>query len=304
MSVTAEKWKTFRANSSNFDLIHPNLGASNLQADWHRGAYGIHSIHVNGIPLRLIADQFNSFGSKKDVLDCITQVILADLQLNEADKILATGYLATTFHQGGLLYPVSGALATQFKNKEGQMIVTLSNDFRRSFVNIITTSSGFKIQEYSEANKLIDIVDQFLQYQDDEGRISPEEGESCVIKAEAILDVDFTQNPSQPSITVENNHINILHKGLRPLLDDRNLVQMIMDFFRYLFGLNQVRDISPSNIVANDIVVANDIDKTRDEDPVSEVETDSDSDRSSPLTETSHLTHEDEPTVSLPFLAH
>ena len=273
MSVSAEKWKSFRANSSNLDLTHPNMGSANLQADWSRAAYGIHKIYINGTPLEDLAEFYNKFQKTEDVLGFIKNVILADFQGNEQAKEDATQYLAKSFHQGGLICPVSCALATQMKDKEGALLATLSDNYRRSIINILTTTTGFKTQEYAEANKLLAMSDSVSKYEE-EGRIQPEKGEDCVIKAEAILAVDFSKDAKNPSLIVEANHIHILHKGLRSLLDNRTLGQMILDFLKYLFGLNQVKDISTS--IATNNRINSDLDPDEMQTTCSDIDSNSD----------------------------
>lgn len=238
------KWADFKANSSNLNVATPNMGDSNLQADWHRAAYGEYPININGVPLEKIADHFNQFKTEADVLQFFEKIILNNFTGNKEDKENAVNYLKQSFHQGGFLYPVSSALATELKGVDGKTMCTLSNSHRDSHVNIQTTSTGFKIQEYVDAKALLPAVDSLMKYAP-EGRIYPEQGKDSIIKAEATIAIDFSKNSNNPSLAVESNHMEISHEGLKSHLDNRNLGQKIVDFVKNFLGLNQVKDISP-----------------------------------------------------------
>ncbi len=76
--------------------------------------------------------------------------------------------------------------------------------------------------------------------------LKPEENKGYIIKAQGIIDVDFSQNSNEPSIGVESNTIDFGHSALRAKVDSRSLTQIIIDFFKDIFGLNKVVDISPN----------------------------------------------------------
>lgn len=244
MGKQNEKWADFKAKSSSLNVTIPNMGDADLRADLSRAAYGKHPININGVSLGKIADKFNQFKTDEDVTNFLEKFILRDFIGSAEEKENAIEYLKKSFHQGGLLYPVSSALATQLKTVNGTIACTLSDNFRDSLVNIKTTKYGFKIQEYSAANALMPMVDSLLKYTSD-GRIHPEQGKSSVIKAEATIAIDFSKNSTNPSLVVESNHMEILHEGLKSHLDHRSLGQKLVDFFKDIFGLNKVKNISP-----------------------------------------------------------
>ena len=251
MPAKSKKWETFKANSSNLNVTTPNIGHSNLQADWYRAAYGEYPININGVSLKEIAEKFNRFQTKNDVLNFFEEVILKDFIGNLEDKENAVEYLEKAFHQGGLLHPVSSALATELRGNDGNVACTLRNDRRDSLVNIKTTNTGFKVQEYSEAKALLPIAENLMEYVSD-GMILPEKGKDSVIKAEATIAIDFSKNSSNPSLIVESNHMEILHEGLKSHLDSRSLGQKIVDFFKNFLGLSKVKDISP--VISEDVM--------------------------------------------------
>jgi hypothetical protein len=247
MPPRSKKWENFKkANTSNLNVENPNTGEANLQKDWFRAAsYEDYPININGVPLKEIADKFNKFEKEENVLDFFEKVILKDFKGDAEQKEEAIDYLKKTFHQGGLLYPVTSALATELKDKNGDRMCTLSDHYRYSEVNIVTTNNGFKVQEYSEANALLPLSEKVMKYAP-EGKIYPQSGKENIIKAEATIAIDFSKDSRKPSLTVESNHMEILHEGLKNHLDNRNLGQKIVDFFKDIFGLNKVKDISPS----------------------------------------------------------
>lgn len=243
ISATDKKIGFFKPRSSTLNVSNPNMGSSHVQADFFRAAGADENISINGISLKLLSNQFNEFKTESDVLDFFEKIILKDFTGTEAEKKNASSYLRKTFHQGGLLYPVSSALATQLKDRQGND-VTIMGRSREFKISIETTSSGFRIQEYCNVKQLIPVLGSRLSkyIEEDQPYIYSEGG---LIKAEATIEIDFSKDSSHPSLIVESNHMEILHNGLKDALADyRSLGQMIVDFFKNIFGKNAVKDIS------------------------------------------------------------
>ncbi|STX37310.1 hypothetical protein [Legionella feeleii] len=244
MAVKNNKWEKFKATYSNLNVANPNVGESNLQADWNRAIHGKFSININGVSLKIMAGKYNNFQEEKDVLDFFEEIVLRDFVGDNIERKNAVQYLKKAFHQGGLLYPVSSALSTELKDRDGNIACTLVSESRDSLVNIKTTRNGFKIQEYSEARHLVAIAESLNAYAS-EGKIGPEEGKSSVIMAEATIAIDFSKSGASPSLFVEGNHMEILHEGLKLHLDNRTLGQKLVDFFKSILGFDKIKSLSP-----------------------------------------------------------
>lgn len=247
MSKRNKKWESFKANSSNLNVTNVSTAKADVPSDWRRSCSGV--VNINGVPLSNLAAKFNSFAKEDDVLDFFEKEILKDFTGNENQKKEAVDYLKISFHQGGLLFPVAATLATEIKNKKGGPIGTIGNQDFNNVVNIKTTTSGFKIQEYCDVQRvkvLPSDENPLSQYSEDSESqyVNPEKGKKSVIKAEATIAIDFSKDSKNPFLTIESNHMNIMHAGLKSHLDNRSFGQKIADFFKNLFGLNRVRDIS------------------------------------------------------------
>ena len=57
--------------------------------------------------------------------------------------------------------------------------------------------------------------------------LKPEENKGYIIKAQGIIDVDFSKDSNAPSIGVESNTIDFGHSALRAKVDSRSLTQII-----------------------------------------------------------------------------
>lgn len=263
MPETNAKWANFRGNSSHVDLGHVNLGNSNLVQDWGRASTSKDIIfNINGALLsELASSKYNSFATFEDVAKFINNEVLKKFKGSETEKLQAHTYLMQSFHQGGLLFPVSTALATEIKNGAGEPIITLDGRHRKGLINITSTPQGFVIQEYADITQVTPSLgfpyedEGFKQYLIPLEGATPNSGADRIvsdrgvgetlIEAEATVSVDFSQNPTDPTRTVISNHLNIYNKGLSKLIDNRTFFEMLVDFLKNILGLNHIKPILP-----------------------------------------------------------
>lgn len=234
--------------SSNLNITSPNTvtNDSNNQLDWFRAATQ-NIIFVNGVALSNIAKAYNQFKSQDDVMNFFKEIILKDFTGTPEQKTQAYTYLTKTFHQGGLLYPVSAALATSFKMSEDVFIVPVPT---RQKVNIQTSVSGFSVQELCSSAKI------FLHDEEDTlglwhlanepwGIRSVDESEELIV-AEGTVSVDFSKTPKHPTLTVLSNKIEVKHADplLAKYIDNRHWLQKFIDNLKKLLGWNNVSEIA------------------------------------------------------------
>ena len=242
------KWHQFSSIYSPVAIDKPNTKGGMLRADWNRES-GQNSMFINGIALKVYAGQYNGFNTLEDVHDFFREVILEDIPSEKQKEIVA--YLDTAFHQGGLMYPVSGAFATslkEFNKKEGKKVLYATVDAQGmdKMVNIETTPSGFKVQEITGVKSLIAIPDTIgVDMADKEGNyIKPDPGNKYVVTLEGTINIDFTQNAKSPRIIIESNSISYGNENIKSKIDPRHFLQKLIDFFRNILNLNQVEILS------------------------------------------------------------
>lgn len=76
------------------------------------------------------------------------------------------------------------------------------------------------------------------------GEFLPDPGKDYVIKAGATIGLDFSKNPERPDVTVKASSISYGNSAVEKALNIRSVGQIIVDFFRRMFGLTSVKDIS------------------------------------------------------------
>lgn len=244
------KWEKFHSSYSPVNISKANTREANLQLDWFReSAQG--RMQINGVPIKLYAEQYNKFQTLEDVELFFEKVILKDMQPLAKDKAIEiVDCLKKSFHQGGFMYPVSSPLAVSMRDYDEELDQELpfaTVGQMDVLINIVTNKTGFKIQEFTTVKDLIIInstVVEKLKVPEENPRLKPPIGSDYVIKAEGTINIDFSKNPKDPSITVESNMISYGHPEIANIMDKRNFGQMIIDFFRNILGFNQVKDIS------------------------------------------------------------
>lgn len=232
------KWGDFRnAISSSVDISKPNTQNPKVCVDLER--FG-NKLWINGVKLSEIASSYNNFKSDDDAKKFLYQHLLQQFSGSLIQKIAAVKYLMETFHQGGLLCPVSTSLATSCIDKDGNPAATTVSNEIYSEVRIRTTKTGFKIHERCSVMKMMVSPGGVLAGKFEDDFIKPVSEQVTLIMAEATLNIDFTPIGQMPSLTVESNRIKFFHPEIEKLMDRRSLVQMIVDFFSNLFNCDKV----------------------------------------------------------------
>ncbi|MCC5792948.1 MAG: hypothetical protein JJT82_10135 [Legionellaceae bacterium] len=297
------KWRKFHsAHSPVVDMDKPNTLESNLQLDWAR-ELGQDKMTINGRTLRSYEQDYNAFQTTADVKRFFSDVILQDVDSTDKDKKAEmVEYLTTAFHQGGFMYPVTTAFSTSvqdYREEFGEKLPAITVRDRDAKVHLETTSTGFKIQEIVGIKELVATDGgSFVALANSEtSAISPEKGKKYIVELEGSIDVNFSKDSSKPQITVESNHINYFHEGVRSKLDTRSLGQRIVEFFKDILGLSKVEDRSPEikSNTDSDHTATNAIEKTSLESGQKTNPAHTTTEKNEPSTESKSPTSESEP---------
>jgi hypothetical protein len=223
--IDDKKWEKFHTefnyeNSSNLKINNPSKFQESdgvtLAGDWSREA-DIGKVTINGVPLKKIAEDYNEFNTDVSVVKFFREVILRDFIGN---KDLAIEYLKETFHQRGLMYPVSTGLQKKFDDCGGKL-GSLNGNYLDKSVNITTTEKGFKVEEIALVSSI------FAAYSTLEKHarsnefgvpvLSSDNDQSNIIEAKGEVDVDLS-DPKNPTLSIENIQMSINHSILSELL--------------------------------------------------------------------------------------
>ncbi len=253
--MSRNKWKKFHSTYSSIDITQPDNQGANPLADWRREAkLPSPRVFINGVGLDKYAEKYNKFQSESDLETFFNEVILQGMTtVDKEEKEKIVQHLKINFHQGGYLYPVTSAIAMSMKeySEEFGMDVyraTVDDAQKILSVNIVTTDKGFRVQEFTQLNSLLVSPGYEKEFGMDPEKgpfLKPEEGSKYVIKAQGTINIDFSESANQPSIEVESNTMSFGHSAIKNQLDKRHLGQIIVDFFKDVFGLNKVSVISP-----------------------------------------------------------
>ncbi|WED44098.1 hypothetical protein [Legionella cardiaca] len=246
------KWHKFHSQYSPINVATINQQTNAIHEDWNR--LSAHHSTVNGVSL------VRKFTNKEELQTYFKEVILKDFKGNKNE---AAAFLINSFHQGGLLNPVSACITDLCKNEKGQALFLPASDPSKvtKHVDVITTENGFKVQEFYKVktftvpppplNGKDDVPTLLRAVADEDDVIVPDEGKDYVIKAGAMVDVDFTQNAKNPTITIESNYISYGNSAVQAQFDTRHFGQILLDFLKVIFGLNAVKNFS-SNQESNE----------------------------------------------------
>lgn len=252
----------FESKFSPVKLNDINLGDNNILADWERGLKPnpLQIIRINGLLLKdIVAQGHYQFTNLEDLKVFFKEVILAKATFDEAYKdSIINDHLIKSFHQGGYLNFLSAAM-TIFVASEIPLVNLGTNSNLHREIDITSTKDGFKTQELFISKRMhINIDDpsnpEHLKFLGDQGvpeslkKLVGSEGalefaadsEKYIIKGSATIAVNFLQNPQKPDIIIENNYISYGIPELKKILDTRNPLEILIDFFRNILGLNAV----------------------------------------------------------------
>ena len=164
-------------------INRPDTGSNNILADWQR-AINIDDvvIKINGKPLSEYSIKYNDF----------KEVVLSQLPENKRQEV--SDYLMKSFHQGGLMYPVSSALRNCMReidpiSQDDTEYGALRDSTLKHQIAIVTTSSGFKGQEFCEAGEVIIYEGTSISHLVSIGNpvLKPEENKGYIIKKHKVL---------------------------------------------------------------------------------------------------------------------
>lgn len=257
MRLIMSKWKKFHSTYSPVDISKANSGNANITGDWFREARQSR-MTVNGIPIGTIAKDYNGFEKESDVETFFDEVILKDFpSTNTSKKQGIVNFLKTTFHQGGFMNPVSSALAVSMKeyseqDKKEMPYATIRKP--ELIINIVTTSHGFKVQEFVKVKECL-LSEAFIkEHKLDQANpaidraypvMAADSGNQYILEAQGTINIDFSDKSNKPTVNVESNTISYGNSILSKKMDKRDFGQIIVDFLKRLVGLNQVKDIAP-----------------------------------------------------------
>lgn len=244
-------YQKFGSTHSPTVINQPNTGPNNIVSDWQRAINNDHvAIKIDGKPLSAYSTQFNGFQTEEDLKNFFHKIILS--KLPEDKRSAVSNYLMTSLHQGGLMYPVSSALRNCMREVDTRTgkdseYGALRDTTLKHQIAIVSTASGFKVQEFCQAGEIIiypgtsmsDLVTASNPV------LKPEGDKEHILKAQGTIDVDFSGSNHEPTIGVESNTIDFGHKRLKAKIDSRSLTQIIIDFFKNIFGINKIVEISP-----------------------------------------------------------
>lgn len=236
------KWKHFHSKYSPLTPGTINTGDANVPADWSRVDRGA---TIDNVPIQDYKKNYNNFKNANDVKNFFKDIILAKMNDNEAKEDAAT-YLLRSFHQGGLMFPVSAPLSEHLGS--AAKIQPRDSSYTRQ-LRITRTEDGFKVQEiysFKQAVVLPTAPKQVLNIADENGLINPDSGSEFVLEAAARIDVNFSNNSKEPDISIEANYISYGNDKVKSLLDRRKFIELIIDFIRNVVGINSVKDVSSS----------------------------------------------------------
>ena len=234
----------FYNSHSPFKINLPNTSKdANITSDWYRESKQ-QRMYINDLPISEYAKVFNNFKTKQDIESFFRKVVLSKI-MDNAKKEEMISFLTKTFHQGGLMYPVTSAITTSMI-KNDAFIATTVQDSIKLETRIISTPQGFRVQECSKLEKLyiLDDAPEDIQSQTMNNFLYPQEGFDYVILAKGTIHVDFSKDANQPDLIVEDNAINFGQYHIQKLFDNRNLWQIIVDFLKNILGLNLVEDLN------------------------------------------------------------
>lgn len=245
------KWIKFHTSHSPVN-ISVNQGASNVLADWRRLDWT--QTYLDGKPLEEIMKDRKMEKenlSLDNLIDFFSEVVLSNYDGKSKEKEVKT--LLETFHQGGLLHPVSAGLVLAL---ESSHMGPSANDSPKR-VNIQTTKNGFVLQEICTVKKCRlalnapdELVDKYPDY-----FIEPDDGHDFVFQAEATIDISFN-NDGDLKTTVLEQAISYGNEEVKKIADKRGWFQKLIDYFKNKLGWNIVKDLSQvendqSNVMDN-----------------------------------------------------
>lgn len=259
------KWEQFHKKWDEFQKTHNNsvdvIGAMNhngsgtFGADWARCVSpDKDKVFINGKGLSTYAEEYGFYSKNqtaselnRKVKEFFRNVLLKDVCASDEAKQQMVDYLASIFHQGGLMNPVSTGVSVAL-NKFGAAVDTGLLDSR---LEITTTPTGIKVDETCTVSQLLvpdDKTRQKLKLTESP-IISPDDNKNFVIQASTAIELNFSSS-GKPSFSLEKNQIDYGSELIKKALPERNIFKTIVDFIVRLFKSNPDK-IAPLNVEKN-----------------------------------------------------
>lgn len=221
-----DKKQTPQVPVFNFTGI-PNLGKSNILADWNREIHNP-GVSIDGEDVRDLLYKFKKlrrdakdFESVRNLIQFDDETQLRDFlkihflkQMDEDKKEEVMGYLMRALHQGGLLSPLPAELADIIREKTLRCYDFPSTQHFRT-TSFRTTPTGFALIQSVTVPKLVDSHTAELG---DQAYLDPDSKANFVFKVTAIVHVNFNINPSDPAIYVTDEQVEWGSKDIKHIL--------------------------------------------------------------------------------------
>ncbi len=184
-------------------------------------------------------DSLSGNQAKQILSTFFSDVILSDY-LGD-NKAAAVNTLLTSFHQGGLLHPVSAGMAHTL---HGEGFGASASDSPKQ-VNIQTNKKGFVVQEVYTVKKcnLEITASEELQAKFEDWVIEPDNGNDYVLQAQATINVSF-KNDGSLNTKVINQGISYGSEYVEEIADQRNWLSKLIDLLKNIFGQNSVENLA------------------------------------------------------------
>lgn len=238
------KWQEFHKKDTSKDLTQLNQGDSNVRLDLLREMNEENRMTINGVPFNEIAAKYGNFAKDEDATRFFSEQLLCDVEVLAEERDRMINFLSSTFHQGGLRNPVTATLSTALWEEgtddtpEGPVATFNGDMVTDNTINIVTTPQGFKIQETITVNEMFVMPGRKFEslVEDISEPLQPDVGNKYIIQAHATLDIDFSENAKEPTITVDDSAMKFGNKNVAKALDQRSFFEWISDLFQQLMG--------------------------------------------------------------------
>jgi hypothetical protein len=270
--MTQNKWIKFHSTHSSLRIDQPTKAGetTNLHTDWSRASETNTNLSIpvqvciDGKPLNTYAEKYHYFNTDDDVGRFFKDILMKKMEHieTEHEKNIIT-FFKDTLHQGGLLYPVTSALAVAMvrdptkQEISGSVYAPIDNNNKvtdatvRSktdtvqIVNIIPCKEGIIIQEHVKVKNIIVSSHAYDKFkisglEEDEGLIAADEG-SFLIEAQGEIKINCLKNV--PELSIGFNAITYHEPRIKKVMDNRSLAQILIDFIERTFGFNKVNII-------------------------------------------------------------
>ncbi len=223
--IQTSKMRITDRNSPAILTSPPDNKSSDLGADLQR-AKDNNEVFINERPLSDYTDY--DFNQEAHVSRFLTDVLLADVKTPKEEMVV---YLKQKFNQGGLLWPVASAVQEAMTehpaNKRPYHGARLRDSASTHTINIMPNATGFTIQEVFKADNLLVAKNPYeegaenplYEASEDQTTLSALTEDTPILLATGKVQVDFSGNPAQPTLTALENTITYGHPVLASYME-------------------------------------------------------------------------------------